>query len=85
MVHPCFGNDLDQDFALKIEIFKESCIHLPITIIPKLHLIFQHIPEFVQRNKRALGVFREQVLESADLDFQSFWENRFKRQIIHPD
>ena len=85
VVHSCFGNELSQDYATQIEQFKKSCINLPITITPKLHIIFQHIPEFIERNKVALGIFSEQALESAHSDYQSFWETRFKRQLFHPE
>ena len=85
VVHACFGQELDQDFASMIGQFKASCSALPISTTPKLHIIFCHISEFIQRNERALGIFSEQALESAHSDFQSFWETRFKRQMPHPD
>jgi hypothetical protein len=85
VVHACFGQDLDENFPAFIKEFQETCCSLPITVTPKLHIIFNHIPEFIKRNKKALGIFSEQALESAHCDFQQFWNTRFKRQISHPE
>ena len=78
VVHSCFGMSLDQDFAQHIQNFRDSCDHLPISITPKLHILFVHVPEFINRKNLPLGVFSEQASETVHQDFQKFWDIRYK-------
>ena len=84
VVHSCFGMSLDQDYARFIQAFKESCAHLPVSITPKLHILFFHVPEFIHRKGMPLGFFSEQASESVHHDFQKFWDSRYKREMSHP-
>ena len=85
VVHSCFGMSLGQDFAQLIQTFKESCSHLPVSITPKLHILFFHVPEFIQRRNMPLGIFSEQGSETVHQDFQKFWDTRYKRDMSHPN
>ena len=85
VVHSSFGMSLDNNFFRFIRNFKESCEHLPVTITPKLHILFFHVPEFIRRKNMPLGVFSEQASESVHQDFQKFWDTRYKRAMGHPE
>ena len=85
VVHSCFGMSLGHDFSHLIFNFKGSCEQLPVSITPKLHILFFHVPEFIRRKNSPLGVFSEQASESVHQDYQKFWDMRYKRDVSHPD
>ena len=85
MVHACFGMKLEPDFEDKIHEFKILCEELPISITPKLHILFYHVPEFVKAVNNSLGLYSEQTSELVHHDFGILWNQRYKREIIHPD
>ena len=85
VVHSCFGMSLDQDYDRFIKNFKNSCKSLPISITPKIHILFFHVPEFIRRRKMPLGIFSEQASESVHHDFQKFWNTRYKREMNNPN
>ena len=44
------------------------------TIPNKCHVIFSHVPEFIKRQKKTLGEFSEQVVESAHQKLDQIWQ-----------
>ena len=84
VVTSCFGTTLDPDFEAKIESFKQSYINLPISITPKVHAVFHHVPQFIKRKNMGLGLFSEQATEALHSNFKPFWD-RYKRNPENPD
>ena len=85
VVHSCFGMNLDEDFVEKIVKFKSSVKNLPISVTPKLHILFHHVQHFIEKEKKSLGLYSEQASETVHHDFKTHWVERYKRQIDHPD
>ena len=46
VVSSCYGFELARDFLKKIVAFKTAYLKLPISVTPKVHAVFYHIPEF---------------------------------------
>ncbi len=84
VVNACFGSALQRDFKEKIEKFRTSYLFLPITVTPKVHAVFYHVAEFVEKHQTSLGIFSEQATEALHSKFKVHWE-RYKRIPDHPD
>jgi hypothetical protein len=54
-------------------------------VTPKLHIVFHHVAQFIQKKKKPLGFFSEQASETVHHDFGRHWSERYKRQKDHPD
>ena len=82
-----FGMTLDSQFESNISEFKDVYVNLGISITPKVHILVNHVPYFLNKHNRPLGWYSEQALESTHYDFsKNCWEKqRFKRQLGHPD
>lgn len=74
VVDSCFGTVLDPAFTRYINRFKESYLALHISVTPKAHVIFFHVPQFCTRYNKALGFYNEQAMESIHYEFKSFWQ-----------
>ncbi len=85
VVHGMFGMHLSDNYVDLILKFKASCKDLPITITPKIHIVFHHVVQFIQKSNKSLGHFSEQAAESLHHDFSLHWNGRFKRNQDHPD
>ena len=59
VVHGCFGTHLSDDFAESIAQFQRSCEVLPISITPKMHIVFHHVREFIESQGHSLGLYSE--------------------------
>ena len=79
--------DLDPAFEQYIEDFKDMYLTLSISVTPKVHILFKHVPDFCKKHGRSLGWYSEQALESCHHDFlRNCWEKQgYKRSIGHPD
>ena len=90
VVSGCFGLDLDPEYTNYITNFEEAYSALGISITPKVHIITQHIEEFLTKEnsnrekKVGLGHFSEQSFESGHHDVKVLWE-RVKLAEGHPD
>ena len=91
LVHNCFGVKLNGNFETSLRQFKEKYMALEITIIPKAHIIFEHVGEFIKiingdqnEEKVGLGYFSEQSFESMHHDVKIQWE-RVKVPTSHKD
>ena len=85
VIHACFGMKLESDFKEKIQRLKELCKDLPIFITPKLHILFNYVPQFINSGNEPLGSFAEQTSESVHHNFRLLWSQRYRRETIHPD
>jgi hypothetical protein len=79
----CFGDSLNSDFETRIHQFKATYTGLGLSVTPKLHVLFHHVPEFCSRRDKGLGSFSEQATESAHSDFRTTWQ-RYQRPLNHP-
>ena len=50
----------------------------------KVHIIFEHVIQFVEKYEKGLGLFSEQGLENSHYEYSSFWVKSFKVPIKHP-
>jgi hypothetical protein len=48
---------------------------LGISVIPKAHAIFEHLPEFLELGYGPLGYYSEQATEASHYDFIPVWAN----------
>ena len=74
----CFGFVLDDDHKVKTRKMEENWKILYsefyVDITNKCHVIFDHVEQFIDRFKRPLGEFREQVVEAAHQKINQLWE-----------
>lgn len=83
VVDGCFGSTICSNIFQKIENFKEAYLTTKVSITPKAHAIFHHVPEFLEMKGCGLGVYSEQSTETLHSDFKSQW-SRFKIIKGHP-
>jgi hypothetical protein len=79
----CFGVDLDDGYLVHIDKFQTAYLALNVSVTPKVHAIFQHVPEFCKQNNSGLGRFSEQASESVHADFKHTWQ-RYAVPLTHP-
>ena len=85
VVKSCFGSELHNNFSEKIQEFRDSYLAIPnASVTPKIHAVFHHIKDFVDRQMSPLGIYSEQAVEAAHQDFSPQWQ-RFKRIPSNPD
>jgi len=87
VISSCFGMVLDTEYEHYIAQFKDVYIDLGISITPKVHILVEHVPDFIKKHKRSLGWYSEQAVESIHYDFlRNCWEKQhYKRRLGHPD
>ncbi len=84
VVTSCFGLEVVGDPETKIANFKQAYFTLPVTITPKVHCVFDHVPQWLHRQearmgrKVGLGFATEQASEAVHRDFKQKWEAGFK-------
>ena len=81
VVEQCFKVNLDPDYKTSISNFKKQYLDLEISVTPKVHIVFQHIIEFLDLVNRdtedmpkGLGYFSEQAFESVHSDMAIQWD-----------
>ena len=74
VVHDCFGNVLRSSYEKSIEKFKSSFLSLEVSVTPKIHAVFYHVPDFCRSVNKSLGFFSEQTTESVHHDFNETWK-----------
>ena len=58
----CFGSVLEADYYEKIDQFKASYLALPnVSVTPKIHAVFHHLKDFIDRQISPLGLYSEQA------------------------
>ncbi len=84
VVTSCFGLEVVGDPETKIRDFKEAYFTLPVSITPKVHCVFDHVPQWLHRQearlgrKVGLGFATEQASKAVHRDFKQKWEGGFK-------
>lgn len=84
VVDSCFGTELDIGFTTYIKNFMDSYLALEISVTPKAHIVFFHVPQFCTKYNKPLGFFNEQAIETIHFEFKSFWE-KYKVEPDHKD
>lgn len=84
VVKACFSYDLNPSYKNVIEDFKKSYLQLGISVTPKIHAVFFHVPDFCQIVQKGLGFYSEQTMESVHSDFKNTWV-KYTVSINHPD
>jgi hypothetical protein len=83
----CFGLHMRGDPVSAIQKFKRSYLDLSILATPKVHVVFEHVVQFLEahneatpnsqgdaRGNRGLGWWSEQACEAAHGNFANFWQ-----------
>ena len=83
VVEACFGQDLDPSFRTTIKDFEKSYRSLGISVTPKVHVVFEHVAQFLELkgHKTGLGAWSEQAMESVHHDMKLEWD----RTKVGPD
>lgn len=85
----CFGMIFSPDFQIHIKSFAEAFLKLGLSVTPKVHAVFVHIAQFLNRKKssnKGLGYWSEQASEIVHSDFDSLWVGSgYKRAMSHKD
>ena len=84
VVESCFSLSLDLNYEAHIAHFRDMYCDLGISITPKVHTVFFHVPEFCDRHQKGLGIFSEQASESVHSNFSDTWK-RYKVSDIHSE
>ena len=87
VVTSCFGMELDKEYEIHIQEFKDVYVNLGISITPKVHILVHHVSDFINKHNRSLGWYSEQAIETIHYDFlRNCWEKQgFKRRLGHSD
>ena len=83
VVSSCFGRTLNTAYVQHIKDFKNSYLQLSVSVTPKAHAVFYHVPEFIALKGLALAIFSEQSTETLHSIFSAQWA-RYKRNPDHP-
>lgn len=75
VVDGCFGYDLAEDYASRIDHLEWLLKSNGISLTPKLHIIIVHVKEFIGKFDLGLGYFSEQAGESIHHMWARFFEN----------
>ena len=82
----CFGQTLAPNFQDSIEKFKKCWTDLALKPTPKAHVLFSHVPQFIQKFNEPLGKYSEQPIETCHQDFKEFWiRGKYVRGFAHDD
>ena len=90
VVERCFTVDLKPDYEEAIQEFKQDYLGLGVSITPKVHMLFQHVKEFLEIKNRergepvGLGLISEQAFECVHSDMKTMWD-RVKVGSDHPN
>ena len=79
----CMGFTLDPMYREKVASFEKSYQNLNIPITSKVHIMIRHVPEFIERHKKPLGQFSEQVVESCHSKFDKLFKSYCIKDIHH--
>lgn len=75
VVTSCFGRQLKDNYETSISNFKDAYCDLNISVTPKVHAVFFHVPDFCKMFNAGLGFYSEQAVEGIHFDFDSHWNN----------
>lgn len=69
IVESCFGSVLDPTYREKIDHFEYLMIKYEIPWTPKVHILIDHVPDFIEEKGHPLGLYSEQSLETIHFAF----------------
>ena len=70
-----FGKYESKFILTEIYAFEKAYMKLGISVTPKAHAIFEHLPEFLELGYGPLGYYSEQATEASHYDFLPVWSN----------
>ena len=74
----CFGYTLKDDYKVKIQKLKDDWTQLNlefgVPVTNKCHIIFEHLEDFIETQRKPLGEFSEQVVEAAHQKLDKIWQ-----------
>jgi hypothetical protein len=70
-----FGKYESKFILTEIYAFEKAYMKLGISVTPKAHAIFEHLPEFLELGYGPLGYYSEQATEASHYDFLPVWLN----------
>ena len=76
---------LESNFEKTIQDFRYSCEEINISIMPKLHIIFYYVMDFIKAKEEPLGLYSKQAAEAIRYDFGHLWSQRCKVAQNHLD
>ena len=71
----CFGFILAPDYKVHIAEFKKVFLEAGFDEFPKVHILWTHVPEFCDMERRGLGIFSEQTGEAVHEGFAGVLKN----------
>ena len=78
----CFGKIVYDDYKDAILKLISCWEKLELSVTPKAHIVFCHVPQFIEKYGKGLGVYAEHVFESVHGHFKDYWVKRgYKRRI----
>ena len=75
VVEGSFGKVESPTIQLDIVAFEKAFMKLGISVTPKVHAVFEHLPEFLSLGYGPLGFYSEQATEACHYDFIPVWNN----------
>ena len=87
VVESCFSQTLQPGYQDKISLFQKEYLSLGVSVIPKAHIVFLHIKDFIESRdgpRVGLGVYSEQAFEALHRDFLKVWQ-RFQVSHLNPN
>lgn len=84
VVHGCFGSNLDPSYAEDIQDFRKAFECLNLSLTPKLHILTQHLTQYIQRTQCGLSLDSEQALEACHFDFDRVYQKYACRNLENP-
>ena len=70
-----FGKFESKFIIKEIYAFETAFMKLNISVTPKVHAVFEHLPEFLNLGYGPLGYYSEQATEASHYDFTPVWNN----------
>ena len=70
-----FGKYESKFIIKEIYDFETAFMKLNISVTPKVHAVFEHLPEFLNLGYGPLGYYSEQATEASHYDFTPVWNN----------
>lgn len=82
VVHGCYSYKVADTIKEDIDNFRKTYLKLQITVTPKVHIILDHLYEFLEDTAAAnngvwvgLAMYSEQAFESVHSDFKKRWQH----------
>ena len=76
----CFRKELLADYLIDLENFKQAFKNTNIkTKSTKFHILFSHLPEFLEKTNKGLGLYSEQAGETLHSRFRQYAESKLPK------